>query len=103
MHNIISSLSLSPRYPAPTLQAADSTTRIFRFFCVLKIRRTPQTGPVRSSNRTQPSSTVRAGHDHSFGPLHERRLESPSEPAPVGVPAGCAPKLAPLWLSRSET
>src|SRR3989442_206544 len=37
------------------------------------------------------------------GPLHERRLESPSEPAPVGVPDGCAPKLAPLWLSRSET
>src|SRR5205809_5906741 len=41
--------------PAPTLQAADSATRIFRFFRVLKIRRIPQTGPVRSSNRTQPS------------------------------------------------
>src|SRR5207302_7347618 len=27
-----------------------------------------------------PASTVRAGHDRSFGPLHERRLESPSEP-----------------------
>src|SRR2546427_11825464 len=57
---------LSPRYlifslSSPTLQAADSTIRIFRFFCVLKIRRTPQTGPVRSSNRTQPSFDSSSG------------------------------------------